>query len=485
MSDVAAVERPADSTGADALVLFGATGDLAKRKLFPALAKLAAAGRLECPVIGVARSEWHDQEFRDHARGAVLAAWPDVPAEVLDRLCGRLHLVTGDYGQLSTFDALATTLAEHGARLPVHYLAIPPALFPTVVESLSLAGLTTSSRLVVEKPFGRDLASARELNRVLHAHLDESQVFRIDHYLGKESVEDLLVFRFTNSMFEPLWNRNHVESVQIAMAESIGVEGRGSFYDSVGALRDVVQNHLLQVVALLAMEPPVGPEPKHLADEKVKVFAAMRPLDCASLVRGQYAGYLDEPGVAPGSTTETYVAARFEIDSWRWAGVPFFVRAGKGLAASATEAVVVLREPPQQLFNESGPPGPARNLLRFVLGRNDGVTFTLNAKAPGPELDSQPVDISVDFASALGRRAEAYERLLGDAIDGNPRRFGREDMVEETWRVLQPALDRPGPVYPYAMGSWGPAEADAVPSGPGWLLPKAAPSGGVAPGSGL
>jgi len=446
----------------DALVLFGATGDLAKRKLFPSLARLCAAGRLDLPLIGVARSSWDDAAFGAHVRDSVQAGWPDVPAEVLDEMCARLHLVTGDYADLATFDALAATLDQKGSQHPVFYLAIPPALFPHVIESLSVVGLTATGRVVVEKPFGRDLHSAQDLNRVLHEALPEERILRIDHYLGKEAVEDLLVFRFANSLLEPVWNRNHVASVQVTMAESIDVEGRGSFYDSVGALRDVVQNHLLQVVGLLAMEPPVGSEAKHLSDEKAKVFAAMAEIEPSQAVRGQYDGYLDEAGVAKGSTTETFLATRLEIDSWRWAGVPFYVRAGKAMAAATTEAVIEFREPPQQLFNEAGPPGPARNLIRFRLGHDDGVTFTVNAKAPGPALDSEPVDINVDFAAALGQRADAYERLLGDAIDGNPRRFGREDIVEETWRVVQPLLDAPGPVRRYPRGSWGPPAADAV-----------------------
>ncbi len=344
-------------------------------------------------------------------------------------------------------------------------------MFPIVVQGLAGVGLTGTARIVVEKPFGRDLASARQLNRVLHQHVPERAIFRIDHYLGKESVEDLLVFRFANSFLEPIWNRNYVASVQVTMAEDIGVEGRGVFYDGVGAIRDVLQNHLLQVVALLAMEPPVSPDADALRDEKVKVLTAMRPLDCTTMVRGQYRGYLDEPGVGADSTVETFVACRLEIESWRWAGVPFYVRAGKALATTALEAVVELREPPRMLFTDNDTPKPRTNLLRFRLGPLDGVTLTVQAKRPGQDLAAQTVDLDVDFNDALGERQEPYERLLDDALDGNPRRFARQDGVENAWRVVQPALDNPGPVRPYQRGTWGPVEADELLQGGHWHHP--------------
>jgi glucose-6-phosphate 1-dehydrogenase len=456
---------------ADVLVLFGATGDLSKRKLFPSLYNRERDGRLHVPVVGVARSDWSDEGFRQHAHDAVLASRPDAMAAVIDSLCRRLDLVAGDYADITTFQTLAETLDRHHSRHAVFYLAIPPSAFPLVIESLEAVGLTKRGRVVVEKPFGRDLASARELNAVLHQSFPEERIFRIDHYLGKESVEDLMVFRFSNALLEPVWKRNYVRSVQVTLAETIGVEGRGSFYDSVGALRDVVQNHLLQVVALLAMEPPVGPEADFLQDEKAKVFAATESICCSDVVRGQYVGYLDEQGVAPDSTTETFVAARLAIDSWRWAGVPFYVRAGKALAHAATEAVVEFNDPPRLLFDEAGGPAPHRNLVRFRLGENDGVTFTLQAKTPGEHLDSEDVNLTVDFAAALGERQDAYERLLGDALAGNPRRFARQDVVERTWRIVQPMLDDPGPVFPYARGSWGPPEADALVPG-GWYPPS-------------
>ena len=460
-----------DQPVADALVLFGATGDLAKRKLFPALYELERRGVLKVPVIGVARSEWSDDDFRLHAREAVVAAQPDADPAVLDRFIGRLDLIQGTYADPATWAELRNTLDRYNSTTTVFYMAIPPTMFPMVATSLASVGLNERGRIVVEKPFGRDLASARELNTTLHAVFPEERIFRIDHYLGKESVEDLLVFRFSNTLLEPVWNRNYVRSVQITMAESIGVEGRGSFYDSVGAIRDILQNHLLQVAALVAMEPPVGPEASFLQDEKAKVFAAMRPIDSSMLVRGQYVGYRDEPGVAADSTVETFVAAKVEIDSWRWAGVPWYVRCGKGLTQAATEVVVEFREPPRLLFDEAGGPAPMRNLIRFRLGKNDGVTFTVQAKTPGQHLDSQNVDLAVDFAAALGERSEAYERLIDDALAGSPRRFAREDIVEQTWRVVQPTLDHPGPVHPYFRGSWGPSEADRILAGDSWFDP--------------
>jgi glucose-6-phosphate 1-dehydrogenase len=457
---------------ADALVLFGATGDLAKRKLFPALYHLERHGHLKVPVIGVARSDWTDEAFCQQAHDAIIAAIPDAAAAVIDTLLARLDLIQGDYSDKKTWDTLARTLRKHKSEQAVFYMAIPPTMFPTVAQSLASVGLNERGRIVVEKPFGRDLASAVELNTTLHSVFPEERIFRIDHYLGKESVEDLLVFRFSNTLLEPVWNRNYVRSVQITMSETIGVEGRGSFYDGVGATRDILQNHLLQVLALVAMEPPVGPDARFLQDEKVKVFTAMRAIDTGSMVRGQYVGYRDEPGVAGDSNTDTFVAAKLEIDSWRWAGVPWYVRCGKALTANATEVVVEFREPPSLLFDEAGGPTPERNLIRLRLGKHDGVTFTLQAKTPGQHLDSQNVDIAVDFAAALGERREAYERLLDDALAGLPRRFAREDVVEQTWRIVQPALDSASTVHPYFRGSWGPAEAQRILSGDQWFTPS-------------
>jgi glucose-6-phosphate 1-dehydrogenase len=458
---------------ADALVLFGATGDLAKRKLFPALYHLEQDGVLDVPVIGVARSDWTDESFRQHAREAIIAAEPHADAAALDPLCERLDLIQGDYAEQATWDELRATLDRHQSCNAVYYMAIPPSMFPEVANRLASVGLNERGRIVVEKPFGRDLTSAQELNTTLAEVFPEERIFRIDHYLGKESVEDLLVFRFSNTLLEPVWNRRYVRSVQITMSETIGVEGRGSFYDGVGAIRDVLQNHLLQVVALLAMEPPAGADAQFLQDEKAKVMAAMRAIEPTDLVRGQYVGYRDEPGVAEDSSVETFAAAKLEIDSWRWAGVPWYVRVGKGLAAAATEAVVEFQSPPRLLFDEAGGPPPDRNLVRFRLGKQDGVTFALQAKTPGPHLDSQEVDISVDFAAALGERSAAYERLLGDAIAGSPRRFARQDVVEQTWRIVQPIIDDPGEVHPYFRGSWGPAEAERLlGDGDHWYAPS-------------
>ena len=461
---------PADH--ADALVLFGATGDLARKKLFSAIYHMAEAGTLDLPVVGIARSGWDSERFRAHVATAVGETVHHVDPLVLEALLARTHLVGGDYAEEPTFARLRSELAGLGSVRPAFYLAIPPGLFPTVIEGLSREGLDKGSRIIVEKPFGRSLDTAVALNQLLGQHFAERDIFRIDHYLGKEAVEDLMVFRFANTFLEPIWNRNYVKSVQITMAEQIGVEGRGAFYEGVGALRDVVQNHMLQVVAILAMEPPVSPHADALRDEKVKVFRAMRSLDAASVVRGQYEGYRQERGVAPDSTVETYVACRFEIDSWRWSGVPFYVRAGKAMARPGLEALVELREPPRMLFGDPAMPRPHSNLIRFRLGAIDGVTMTVQAKQPGPELIAQPIDLSVDFAASLGTRREAYERLLGDAIAGDSRRFAREDAVECTWRVVQPALDDPTPVHTYAQGSWGPAAADALLGEDHWHEPE-------------
>lgn len=454
------------TTPADVLVIFGITGDLARKMTFRSLYRMEVRGLLDCPIVGVALDDWSDAALRDHARSAIEGAGETIDATVFARLAARLSMVSGDFGDAATYDRVATAI--EGRHTPVFYLEIPPSLFGRVVEGLAHAGLTSRARVVVEKPFGHDLASARALNADLSTLLAEWQIFRIDHFLGKEPAMDIAFLRFANSIFEPLWNRDRIAAVQITMAENFGIEGRGGFYDPVGALRDVVQNHLLQLIGLFASEPPSVAGADGQRDKRVEVFRAIPPIDPRHYVRGQYDGYRSVAGVRPDSQTETYAALRLEIDNWRWAGVPFFIRAGKALPVRATEMRIIFKRPPKLAFLPHTP-DPDELILR--IDPNPGACLVIQAKAPGVN-DTRTVDLSLVFAEELGDAPEPYERLLSDALRGDASHFTREDGVEETWRIVQPLLDAPPPVETYEPGSWGPASAAKLPAGhAGWREP--------------
>jgi len=453
----------------DALVLFGVTGDLAHKMIFPALYALAKRGALKMPVIGVAFPKWSLARLHNRVTDSIKGSTGIDDKRALKQLLSQLTYVSGDYNDPDTFNAIKKALGS--ARRPAHYLAIPPSLFETVIKGLGAANLAENARVIVEKPFGRDLSSAKELNRVARSVFPEDSIFRIDHFLGKEAIMNILYFRFANSFLEPIWNRNYVSSVQITLSEDFGIKGRGEFYETAGCLRDVIENHLFQVVALLAMEAPADRNFGAVHNAKAKVFEAMRPLKAEDLVRGQYAGYRKEPHVAKNSDVETFCALRLFIDSWRWAGVPWYLRSGKFLANTAHEVLVELKPPPQRLFADSAPKTGLTNYLRFRLSPGSAIALAARVKCAGKEFVGEQHELHL--IEELPAAESPYERLLGDAMAGDGTLFTREDAVEAAWAVVDPVLKKHARAWPYKRHSWGPKEADALfRSGGAWHNPK-------------